>query len=222
MRKTFCMNCYEETKHDEEFITEIVTVRDLDLEVEHRYLKCSVCEGLVEDPANLDYNYIVDFKAYRAAKGLLQPDEIKMIRDMYSMSQREFADVLGISHATLCRYEGGAIQTDHHNSTFVLATIPKAFHKLVYRKFQATGNAKYEKMLENIASIDGEKISQSDYKPETLELEKVREQILGYTNKTQTISSYVAKLSSGKHVTIHEKRGNSSVSNFKGESPWKI
>ncbi|KGL38145.1 hypothetical protein BMT55_09765 [Listeria newyorkensis] len=224
MKKIFCINCYEESKHDEKFVAEIVNVRGLDLEVEHRYLECTICGELMEDPSNLDYNYIIDFKEYRRVKGLLQPEEIKMIREMYNMSQRDFADVLGMSHATLCRYEGGALQTEHHNSTFILATTPNALHKLVYMKFQATGNEKYENMLENIARVAGDIHNLSSNKSDHLELERMRGELLGYTNKfskTQSIGTHVTKLLSGKHIKIHEDR-RKVMSNFKGESGWKV
>jgi transcriptional regulator with XRE-family HTH domain len=56
---------------------------------------------------------------------LLQPHEIKEIRQQYHLSQRQLAKILGWSHATLSRYETGAIQDTSHNNELVLLRNPE-------------------------------------------------------------------------------------------------
>ena len=57
----------------------------------------------------------VAFSQYRERKGLLAPPEIRRIREQYRLSQRSFASLLGMSEATINRYEGGGLQTEAHD-----------------------------------------------------------------------------------------------------------
>ena len=56
------------------------------------------------------------YAAYRRQESLLSPQEIKDIRDRYRLSQRSFAELLGMSEATINRYENGALQAQTHDN----------------------------------------------------------------------------------------------------------
>ena len=47
---------------------------------------------------------------------MLSTVEIRRIREQYDLSREAFAAVLGMSPATLYRYEAGALQDDLHDS----------------------------------------------------------------------------------------------------------
>lgn len=80
-------------------------------------LPVKVCEecGTIEeeegvDPANMA------FAEYRTRKGLLSPEQIRNLRKQYRLSQRSLAVLLGMSEATVNRYEGGGLQTPAHDT----------------------------------------------------------------------------------------------------------
>ena len=50
--------------------------------------------------------------AYRKKKGLLTSREIKMIRMENGLSQKEFAEMLGLDQQAIVRYETKAIQNE--------------------------------------------------------------------------------------------------------------
>jgi len=53
---------------------------------------------------------------HRRRHNMLSADEMRRIREQYDMTPQAFAVVLGMSPATLGRYEGGALQDDLHDT----------------------------------------------------------------------------------------------------------
>jgi DNA-binding transcriptional regulator YiaG len=47
------------------------------------------------------------FSEYRKLKGLLTPEAIRKLRERYRLSQKSLTALLGMSEATINRYEGG-------------------------------------------------------------------------------------------------------------------
>ena len=68
--------------------------------------------NLEDDEEKIQYVY----REYRKRKKLLQPEEIKQIREKYNLSQEAFSLFLGFGRKTIHRYETGAIPDDPHNS----------------------------------------------------------------------------------------------------------
>jgi DNA-binding transcriptional regulator YiaG len=56
------------------------------------------------------------YNEYRRRHKMLTPTEIVAIRKRYALSHEAFAKILGMSPATLYRYEGGALQDDVHDN----------------------------------------------------------------------------------------------------------
>jgi len=57
------------------------------------------------------------YAAYRERKGLLSPQQILALRKRYHLSQKTLAALLGMSEATINRYEGGGLQDAAHDAT---------------------------------------------------------------------------------------------------------
>lgn len=77
-----------------------------------------VCDVCGEEIADLELDGITILKAYaiyRSRHGLLGPDEALAIRERYSLTQREFARLLGWSPATVNRYERTGCMSSAHN-----------------------------------------------------------------------------------------------------------
>ena len=112
----FCPSCeeYRQTKvvgRDETY-----TVRDrkitLSLEVE----LCTCCgESIGSDETDQKILDAVHAE-YRRQADLLTPERVKEIRKRYRLSQKSFAVLLGMSEATINRYEGGGLQAQTHDT----------------------------------------------------------------------------------------------------------
>jgi putative zinc finger/helix-turn-helix YgiT family protein len=94
---------------------EIVKVGGEEIKIETLTYFCPVGKHYFYDLEDEEKKYQDAYRAYRERKCLLQPEEIKQIREKYGLSQRAFARLLGWSALTLHRYETGAIQDNVHN-----------------------------------------------------------------------------------------------------------
>lgn len=74
---------------------------------------CPSC-GTTEAEPGVDPAEIA-FAEYRERNQLLTPEQVKEIRKRYSLSQKSFAALLGMSEATINRYEGGGLQDEAHD-----------------------------------------------------------------------------------------------------------
>lgn len=116
----FCPECLELRNFKEVYEDETFNVKGEKINIRSRYLECEECAEVISDPENPDENFIKAYDEYRSRKNLLQPSEIKKIREMYGLSQRTLSKILGWSHVTLSRYETGAIQSVSHNNELIL------------------------------------------------------------------------------------------------------
>ncbi|MCI2802876.1 type II TA system antitoxin MqsA family protein [Staphylococcus pettenkoferi] len=99
--------------------TEVFKVRGQEIEVESEF--CFDIETN-EKVFNEELDEIAINKAfdmYREQNNILSKEKIKEIRDKYGLSLREFAELTGISKASLTRYEKGAIPTKVNNNLYI-------------------------------------------------------------------------------------------------------
>lgn len=128
----FCDFCDEEKKFLKVEIEEEVTVKGLTFNNRHIYYKCVDCDELFEPFDNPDINYISDYEKYCINNNMLTYKEIKNVRETYKLSQRDFAKLLAISHATISKIEKGQLPSEQHDVLFKLASDPYSFfHKIV-------------------------------------------------------------------------------------------
>ncbi|MDY0171131.1 MAG: DUF4065 domain-containing protein [Thermoguttaceae bacterium] len=73
------------------------------------------------------------FAEYRRLKGLLTPEQIRELRRQYRLSQRSFAALLGMSEATINRYEAGALQDPAHDTALRACEDPDYVRRLMER-----------------------------------------------------------------------------------------
>lgn len=97
---------------------------------------CAECGALVSIPEYEHSNDKEFFGKYRQECGLLQPEDIKQIREKYKLSQANFAKLLGMGEKTITRYENGSVQDEAHD-TLIRAAQNIKFVKQLYelRKF---------------------------------------------------------------------------------------
>lgn len=93
-----------------------------------------VCEECGEEIMSIRYddeNLRRAYEQYRIRHGLLQPHEIKAIREKYGISQVSFARIIGVGDKTVARYENGSLQDEAINNLIVLSDDPKNLMKLL-------------------------------------------------------------------------------------------
>lgn len=134
MSKAYCEECFVDREFERIYLNEKVTIRGVELTVNHEYDKCKSCNELFEPHEDYDKNIKNDYIAYRQKMGFMQPEEIKSIRKKYEMTIRQFAAIIGIGFSTLSNIENGVLQNSYQDALFRLAKTPTAFYTLVKDK----------------------------------------------------------------------------------------
>lgn len=106
----FCPKCTAFGKTEIKKKTETLKVidKDITLDVDVRY--CATCGGEVSDTKLDNETLQLFYREYRKAENLLQPEEIKQIRENNHLSIAAFAEFLGVTEKEVIRFERGAIQ----------------------------------------------------------------------------------------------------------------
>lgn len=130
----FCPTCedYSETKTVER--EETYTVRGTEITIPVKVEVCETCgESLGSDE---DDQAILDalHAEYRRQNDLLTPEEIKAIRGRYRLSQKSLALLLGMSEATVNRYEQGGVQDQVHDNAIRACEEPAYVRGLLERR----------------------------------------------------------------------------------------
>ena len=131
---SFCPNCedYFDTKTQDR--EETYTVRGRKITVPVRVVLCVSCGESVSfgeqdqhvlDAVNTEFRKQVD---------LLTPERIKHIRKKYRLSQKSFAGLLGMSEATINRYEQGGLQEQVHDNAIRACDNPEFVRDLLQRR----------------------------------------------------------------------------------------
>lgn len=99
-------------------------IRGVKFKVEGEALVCSKC-GFVMIPSGLigEHARLVD-AGYRKAAGLLVATQIREARKRLGMTQREFAEYLGVGEASVKRWELGSLQDKSSDILIRLMTDP--------------------------------------------------------------------------------------------------
>jgi len=126
----YCLVCGDEHVRHENKQAEF-DVRGETVQIDLPVKICPAC-GTVEqtdvDPAELA------FAAYRRQRGLLTPMAIKEVRDRFKLSQKSLAALLGMSEATINRYEGGGVQDEAHDQAIRSCATTEGMRDILQRR----------------------------------------------------------------------------------------
>ena len=154
----YCPNCDSEVESTVRVISETYPVKGEDVTVAARVRFCNCCGKVLWDEELDSKNLLDAFDVYREKHNLLQPAEIRTIREKYCLSQVAFARVLGLGDKTIARYENGSIPDSAQNNLIDLVQHPSNFKKLLEK--------------------NKDKISEQDYDSATAALEALRPRII--------------------------------------------
>ena len=112
----YCVSC--QTMHNTKIIEkkETLAVKGKEITLTIPVRICEVCGEEILDEELDDSSLAMFYEEYRRLENLLQPSEIKAIRQRYNLSQASFAKLLGFGEKTITRYESGAIQDVCHDN----------------------------------------------------------------------------------------------------------
>ena len=150
MEKLYCPKCH--SQQNVRFVekTETFPVKGENVAVQATVCTCASCGEELLSPEYDDATLRAAYSIYRERHGLLQPSEIKEIREQYQVSQTSFARILGVGDKTIARYENGSLQDEAINNLILLARNPENFHKLLEKnknKLSADEINRLEKQL---------------------------------------------------------------------------
>ncbi|WBX81274.1 DUF4065 domain-containing protein [Virgibacillus salarius] len=151
-KNMFCTCCLEEVEASKINTTEIFDIKGEKIQVESTYYKCPVCDELMYDNENPSENINKAYNEYRNLKNILKPEEIIDIREKYNLSQRQLAKLLGWGHATISKYESGALPSINHNNTLVLLKNSNNVSELLDRNKENFTVSEYKKIKAKVDS----------------------------------------------------------------------
>lgn len=127
----YCSNCDKDCEIEVRTENETYPVKGIDTEVIASVTYCKCCGKQVWNEALEEENLKTGFNKFRVNNGLLQPEEIKKIRNKYEISQIIFAKILGFDERTITRFENGSVQDFAQNNLIALSNNPDNFEKLL-------------------------------------------------------------------------------------------
>lgn len=142
-------------------VSEVLKVRGENIEVTSKIYYCQEGEHYFYDVEDEEDKFEFAYREYRKRKGLLQPEEIRQIRERYGLSQRNFARLLDWGDITIHRYESGAIQDTVHNDLLSLIKDFDNFKKYFDTKKNFIEPEIVRKIEEKIVEIEKARNSQT-------------------------------------------------------------
>lgn len=184
---------------------EICEYKGLKFEVEQEYYFDDFLKAEYVDVNLGNKNLRKIRNEYRKINNLLTDDEIKQIRNMYNLSQRDFAIALGFGEVTITRYESKTIQEKAQDKVLRDSQNPKYFLSMLIKnkeKFiNINGTEKFDKLISDINKLTKDvsyKINQQDFLDrgnKHFDFEKLKSiihQII--VNKKEVTKTFLAKL----------------------------
>jgi len=145
--KHICPNCEEITNVEHIKSAEELTVKGERINVPAQYYRCLKCSAEFDDPDSKHDPLALAYKEYRRRHGMMQPKEIRELRQGYGLTQKEFCRLLGWGEVTLSRYENGALQDSTHNTVLQMIKDPRNLLNLIELQGDFIAEEKKEKLI---------------------------------------------------------------------------
>jgi len=132
-----CPTCEDIRRVETGTRKETVKIRNESVEVDANVKRCTFCGNFFSSGDEDEVAIQKAYRKFREHRGLLQPEQIRELREQYGLGQRAFARILGWGEITIHRYEAGSIQDEAHNNTLMLVRDADNFAEL-YEKNRET------------------------------------------------------------------------------------
>lgn len=147
----YCPTCDEDREYRPESRMESGTIRGKQVTAEVQLLVCPACGDTQPDPFNDPLAAL--YVAYRKQVGLLGPADIKRIREQYGLSREAFAAVLGMSPASIYRYESGSLQDELHDTIIFACDDSTTMERLVGRRRNTLSSLQLRRFYAALQSV---------------------------------------------------------------------
>ena len=114
LKKEFCPICDSEVNL--QIRKKELSFRKENFEIFDRYYKCSKCGEEFGTTETDEFVITQVYNLYREKHKILFPEEIKELRETFSLSKRKMSLLLGWGENTYGLYEGGAVPDEAHNN----------------------------------------------------------------------------------------------------------
>lgn len=153
--KKLCLLCMEEHDVSKVQITDTVTFKDKNVTYEAFYEYCDHTDELLQTEDMIKQNKLTMIDEYRKIVRLLTSKNLVDIREKYTVSQKDFSEILDWGKATITRYENHQVQDRAHDDVLrIVESDPKWFmdkleqakHKIsskAYIKYKSAANDLY-------------------------------------------------------------------------------
>ena len=131
--KGYCPSCNKIVEYTIKSQEETYPVKGEDIIIESQVAFCDYCESEIFNEELDEKNLSLAYSEYRRKHNLLFPEDIKKIRETYSLSQRALGRLLEWGEITVNRYENGAIQDTVHNEVLLFISDPKNMQTMFER-----------------------------------------------------------------------------------------
>jgi putative zinc finger/helix-turn-helix YgiT family protein len=149
----FCVACGKDRRLRHVRKNVSYEVRGETVAVEVPMTVCPVCgTEQVESSYKLD-PVEVAYEEFRKRHRLLTPAQIRKIREGYGLSQKSFATLLGMSEATINRYEGGSLQEATHDNLLRWCEFPEVMADLLSRRGDLISTRQQTEVERSLAAI---------------------------------------------------------------------
>lgn len=154
--KKFCPVCGTEQETEVIEKEEISNVRGDEIKALAKIRICSICGEELFDEELEEENIQRVYDIYRKKHGILSPEEVRIIRESYGLSQRAFAKLLGIGEASIARYETGALPEKSLSNMIMLLKDPKNMEKLLEKNEKALTPREKMRLLRRLEEMKGD------------------------------------------------------------------
>ncbi|MBQ2446477.1 MAG: type II toxin-antitoxin system MqsA family antitoxin [Oscillospiraceae bacterium] len=149
----YCPKCECDNESEVRIVSETYPVKGEDITIEAQVRFCRCCGNDIWDEELDSKNLKKAFGEYSRKHGLLQPEEIRSIREKYGISQVVFARILGFGDKTITRYENGSIPDATHNNLIYLVGSPQIFSDLLNMRKNAITDIEYATAVKGLKKL---------------------------------------------------------------------
>lgn len=130
----FCPTCEDYRTFTACDRNETYNVRGTDITVPVKVEICDTCHEARFDDTRDNEMFQRVYAEYRNREGLLTPEQIKDVRARWRLSQKSFALLIGMSEATVNRYEQGGLQDRVHDEAIRACRYPQFVRDVLRRR----------------------------------------------------------------------------------------
>jgi putative zinc finger/helix-turn-helix YgiT family protein len=150
---TVCPACENETAIECGAREETLSVRGVPIKIEAEVQRCTSCGEIFATVDQEERNFQKAYRQYRKARRMVQPEDIRQLRERYGLGQRAFSRLLGWGEITLHRYESGGLQDEAHDHTLRLLQAPANFKEVFERNKARLSDGLREKVEKRLVDI---------------------------------------------------------------------